>query len=187
MKVYIVTSGSYSDYGIHKVFSTEEEAKKYIDAVGTDDNWEVEEYEVDPTDWKDSRGIYCIEIDRMSGNVYVGYRYDETERFADHNKGDCFQYKGGDSIRMWLKCNSREAVKKVAAERWMQIKALQPVAFPYMYENVVVDYRHFGLPCHEYPLYNFFTKEIVLSDTEKLDIPKDDGNQTDMKGVVILC
>lgn len=34
MKVYVVTSGSYSDYGIHEVFSTEEEAKKYIDAVG---------------------------------------------------------------------------------------------------------------------------------------------------------
>jgi len=185
MKVYIVTSGSYSDYGIHEVFSTEDEAKKYIDAVGTDDDWEVEEYEVDPTDWKDSRGIYCIKINRMSGNVSVGYRYDETERYADHNKVDCFQYEGGDLIRMWLKGNSREGVKKVAAERWIQVKALRLVAFPHMYDKVVVDYRHFGLPLHGYPMYNFFTKKIILSDTEKLDLPED-RTFTSAKNIVAL-
>lgn len=185
MKVYIVTSGSYSDYGIHEVFSTEEEAKKYIDAVGTDDDWEVEEYEVDPTDWKDSRGIYCIYIDRMSGKVSVGHRYDETESFADHNKVDCFQYGGGNLIQMWLKGDSREVIKKVAAERWMQIKALQPVAFPYMYEKVVDERKHFGLPCHEYPMYNFFSKKIILSETQHLDIP-DPNAPNMMEGVVIL-
>ena len=32
-KVFIVTSGEYSDYGINRVFSTEEKAKKWIDVI----------------------------------------------------------------------------------------------------------------------------------------------------------
>jgi len=30
MKVYVVTTGSYSDYMIHQIFSTEEKAEEYI-------------------------------------------------------------------------------------------------------------------------------------------------------------
>ena len=78
-----------------------------------------------------------------------------------------------------------EAVKKVAAERWMQINALRLVAFPYMYEKVVDERKHFGLPCHEYPMYNFFSKKIILSETQHLDIP-DPNAPNMMEGVVIL-
>lgn len=35
MKVYIVTSGSYSDYGIDAVFSTRDLAKKYISSLNS--------------------------------------------------------------------------------------------------------------------------------------------------------
>lgn len=34
--VYVVTSGSYSDYGINAIFSTEELANAYVNEAGPD-------------------------------------------------------------------------------------------------------------------------------------------------------
>ena len=47
MKVYVVTSGTYSDYHIDAVFSTKENAEKYNNIYGKDDFEDIEEFEVD--------------------------------------------------------------------------------------------------------------------------------------------
>lgn len=48
-KVYIVTSGEYSDYGIDRVFSTEEKAKEWVDVITSmyGGNYDIEQYELD--------------------------------------------------------------------------------------------------------------------------------------------
>lgn len=48
-KVFIVTSGEYSDYGINRVFSTEEKAKKWIDVITSmyGGNYNIEQYKLD--------------------------------------------------------------------------------------------------------------------------------------------
>ena len=48
-KVFIVTSGEYSDYGIDRVFSTEEKAKEWVDVITSmyDGNYNIEQYELD--------------------------------------------------------------------------------------------------------------------------------------------
>ena len=48
-KVFIVTSGEYSDYGIDRVFSTEEKAKEWIDVITSmyNGNYNIEQYELD--------------------------------------------------------------------------------------------------------------------------------------------
>ena len=48
-KVFIVTSGEYSDYGIDKVFSTEEKAKEWVDVITSmyGGNYNIEQYELD--------------------------------------------------------------------------------------------------------------------------------------------
>ena len=48
-KVYIVTSGEYSDYGIDRVFTTEEKAKEWIDVITSmyNGNYNIEQYELD--------------------------------------------------------------------------------------------------------------------------------------------
>jgi hypothetical protein len=52
MKVYVVTSGCYSNYGIEEIFSTKEKAQEYINLVNEYDayalNVEIEEFELDP-------------------------------------------------------------------------------------------------------------------------------------------
>ena len=48
-KVFIVTSGEYSDYGIDRVFSTEEKAKEWVDIITSmyGGNYNIEQYELD--------------------------------------------------------------------------------------------------------------------------------------------
>lgn len=59
-KVFIVTSGEYSDYDIKAVFSTREKAEAYINAKGTDYYWEVEEWDVDAesTEGKSTKKVF---------------------------------------------------------------------------------------------------------------------------------
>ena len=172
-KVFIVTSGCYSDYQIEAIFSTREKADAYINAKGTDYDWEISEYIVDSESVDKVNAMYEVYIDINSGEVAISGRREQStgwdfSYYAERR--DCILYEGGKGVRMWIESDSRERVKKVASERWMQVKALQQVAFPYLYKKVVDDRNHFGLPCHEYTMYNFFTKKIILSDTQKLDI-----------------
>lgn len=47
-KVYVVTAGVYSDYGIDEVFDNREDAEKYICLHNNDDYWNmrIEEYDI---------------------------------------------------------------------------------------------------------------------------------------------
>ncbi|MBI1973022.1 hypothetical protein HYS50_03380 [Candidatus Woesearchaeota archaeon] len=48
-KIYLVSSGSYSDYGILAAFSTEEKAKKLLTILEkTSNECGIEEYDLDP-------------------------------------------------------------------------------------------------------------------------------------------
>jgi len=47
MKVYVATSGAYSDYHINAVFSTKENAERYNKIHGSGDFEDIEEFEVD--------------------------------------------------------------------------------------------------------------------------------------------
>lgn len=71
-KVYVVTSGEYSDYGIDAIFSTQELAQKFID-VFSKDKWRsmsVEQWDLDPikTHLKQNRKPYFLRIDKK-GNI----------------------------------------------------------------------------------------------------------------------
>ena len=48
-RVFIVTSGEYSDYGIDRVFSTEEKAKEWVNVITSmyGGNYNIEQYELD--------------------------------------------------------------------------------------------------------------------------------------------
>ena len=48
-KVFIVTSGEYSGYGINRVFSTEKKAKEWVEVITSmyGGNYNIEQYELD--------------------------------------------------------------------------------------------------------------------------------------------
>jgi len=74
MKIFIVTSGAYSDYHIDAVFSTKENAEKYNNIYASGDFEDIEEFEVDEAMSLINRirdekiTIYLVCMDR-DGNV----------------------------------------------------------------------------------------------------------------------
>lgn len=48
MTVYIVTYGEYDDYRIETVFSTLEDARKYVDQAGARSDYDPDQYHIEP-------------------------------------------------------------------------------------------------------------------------------------------
>lgn len=63
-KIYIVTSGSYSDYGIDAVFSTKELAEIFVSRFGEDMN--IEEWDLDKgeSELREGHSMYFLRISK---------------------------------------------------------------------------------------------------------------------------
>lgn len=73
MKIYVVTSGEYSDYGICAMFSSREKADRYMEALpnsGYSGYNEVEEWDLDAMPDPIERGLKSYEVQiRRNGEV----------------------------------------------------------------------------------------------------------------------
>lgn len=71
--VYVVTSGSYSDYGIRGMFSSREDAQVYIDesvkARDYPDDYNIEEWVLDQEQGKQSTTVYVTWIRADTGEI----------------------------------------------------------------------------------------------------------------------
>lgn len=176
-KVYIVTSGEYSDYQINAVFSTREKAEECVDIQGT--GYRIEEFPIDEPMERKER-IWRVFIDCLSGEIENAYPTDSYE-----DKIDTVQFGSGfheSTVYIILKSDSLERVKKVASERFMQVKALLAVKFPFLTTECVIN-RRFGSFRKEYPFYDYYTGKIVLDQymelTPGFDAPVEYRKETD--------
>lgn len=80
-KIYLVTSGEYSDYGVDAVFTTRKKAQDYIDSLGDDSNsyYDIELYDLDPQSLMQREGvrIYGVKFNVATGFVYHVWVIDE--------------------------------------------------------------------------------------------------------------
>lgn len=121
-KVYIVTSGCYSDYTIEAVFSTYEKAQEYIHKRsglwGTGDDC-IECFELDEA-VKDGRIGYSITFDdKDPPSLQPAVN---TER-CYRNEFYWQQYYGRLIIEIFLMAENQESALKIAKERYGMIKA----------------------------------------------------------------
>jgi len=77
MKVYVVTSGEYSDYRIEKVFLDKDKAELYCDLHRHEDYWghmEVEEYDSYDDNVTGNKGdrIFFFAFRIVKGELYIG-------------------------------------------------------------------------------------------------------------------
>lgn len=163
-KVYIVTSGEYSEYTIEAVFSTRKKAEEYVDTHGSE--YKIEGFAIDePVERKES--IWTVSIDWKSGEVYSA----QTEYgFYSENQVDTVRFVDryvGEYVYFILKSDSMARAKKVASERFMQVKALQTVKFPFLMQKCVVE-RRLSVGRRIYPFYDYNTGRIVLNQYMKL-------------------
>lgn len=163
-KVYIVTSGDYSDYHIDAVFSTIEKAKEYVDAHGSD--YRVEEYPVDDTPVEKKESIWLVSIDWKTGEALSANPVNYDSYYTD--KVDTVQYQDtgfNKYLNFVLESDSMKRVKKVASERFMQVKALHAVKFPLLMKECVMEYNYIG---KIYPFYDYNTGKILLYEDTKM-------------------
>lgn len=179
-KVYIVTSGEYSDYTIEAVFSTREKAEEYVDACGSD--YRIEEYPVDDTPVEKKESIWLVFIDWKTGEVMSAHPGNYDSYYKD--KVDTVQYQDTGFykyLNFVFESDSMERVKKVASERFMQVKALHAVKFPLLMQKCVIEDSYKTT----YPFYDYNTGKILLYEDNKMrlapgfDAPVEYRKETD--------
>ena len=118
-KIYIVTSGCYSDYTIERVFSTKEKANEFIQQHGTD--YRIEEYVVDEEKVKKEEKIWDVEIDIDDNSVIQSI----PRNFLCREEGTCehHEYFQNDVVDLYVKADSMDKAIKIAKERYFAIKA----------------------------------------------------------------
>jgi len=84
-KVYVVTSGEYSDYRIRGIFTTEEAANRYKESVGSDAN-DIGEWELDTPNLKIGYVYYCVDMYLETGEAFNVCRVDpdDEDRVRKH-------------------------------------------------------------------------------------------------------
>jgi hypothetical protein len=127
-KVFAVTSGSYSDYHVVAVFSTEAKAQEYIDASkeAASYDWcnleDVEEYTLDAP----IIPLYYVTVRMLrDGTIEDGDNLDL--HFGEHTTGfvGIWIYNSGDSAFSWTTdTKDKKRAIKVANEKRAEIIAL---------------------------------------------------------------
>lgn len=132
MKIYIVTSGCYSDYGINAVFTDKELAEKYCTAHNKyPDEYCIEEYEADSEVcdakvgfvfvWRESEGMAKFD-GYMTKTSFDSFIKRENEINATLIKGKCMI--DSDTWRyVWLDEYNEFKAAKIICDRKAEIKA----------------------------------------------------------------
>lgn len=123
-KVYIITSGRYSDYGIDAVFEEKEKAESYSDAFS---NTRVEEYEVGDVNQKLLRNnLYSVLLDSDGNEKYIrkqnryGFAPQATQgTFIDGDLAAIGNKEKGDFSATVIAKDEQEALK-IAGELKLQ-------------------------------------------------------------------
>lgn len=108
MKIYIVSTGEYSDWSIVGVFSNKEVADEVNKTYGDDGN-AIEEYDVDSIDPKPFRGKkpFLVMIDREGNMISAESSHGFGPRQADYSESPWVNHY---QCRCWAK-DETEAIK----------------------------------------------------------------------------
>ena len=152
-KVYIVTSGEYSDYSIERVFSTLKQAREYCDRFGDDHRVETFILDEDLPPRKES--LYTVEM-------RIGTKKPEEVLIQpDEQDGTVRVVPTFNTILFGVKTDSRTRAIKIASERYDQVFALESTKYPYLRANIVR-----RLCVLEPPTYDFLSGDIILGTGE---------------------
>lgn len=154
-KIYIVTSGDYSDYTIDEVFSTKEKAEEYVQQHGT--NYRIEDYDIDKEVKKETKiwsvkmRFYNFEVSECIGDGWCSHRKDTFEYDFDN-------WAGIGYITLYLEADCMERAIKIASERAAQIKANKDMLYAKAFKEVQDPFLKYST---SYPTVCYKTGEIM--------------------------
>ena len=149
-KIYIVTSGEYSDYRIDAVFSKKEKAEEYVQNNGSD--YRIEDYKLDEPIVKENK-LWLISFNLEDGSIEdakVSNRkkeyYCDTCNYAP--------YSFVKHINFYVEAEFMDKAKKIASERFAAVKAneyiLLRLTHPYASTNYKNKYERFNVKTNEF-------------------------------------
>lgn len=129
-KIYIVTSGNYSDYRIDAVFTTKEKAVEYVEQHGT--NYHIEEYNLDEEVEKKTQ-LWIIEFGVEDEKLH---KATPTSYKRNNVVDTCtiVEYLGWDGkccINFYVDADSMDRAVKIASERFAAVKANEYIWLTY--------------------------------------------------------
>lgn len=152
MKIYIVTSGEYSDYGIDAVFSTKEKADEYIQQHGTD--YHIEEYDLDEEVIKYTR-LWRIEFNISDGMFHEACVRDYKQEVV-RDTCNVEQYLQGTYINFYVDADTMDKAVKIASERFTAVKANE-----YIWLRLTRPYAISRYGSDRYETFNIKTNEFT--------------------------
>lgn len=155
-KIYIVTSGEYSDYSIDTVFTTREKAIDYVEQHGTDCN--IEEYELDKEVEKKTQ-LWSIEFCVEDGKLCEACptSYDRSKVIDTCFIFEAFGYRGNEPyIRFYIDADSMNRAVKIARERFAAVKAND-----YIWLRLTRPYNIDRYGLKKYEIFNAKTNEFI--------------------------
>lgn len=157
-KIYIVTSGEYSDYGIDAVFSTKKKAQEYRQQHGT--GFSIEIFDIDE-DIKKETKIWRVVISFDNFKVYECLAGLLGDGWGSHMK-DTFEYylnwEHEELIRLYIEADCMDRAIKIASERIAQIKANKDMLYAKAFTKVQDPFFSHST---SYPTVYYKTGEIM--------------------------
>lgn len=127
MKVYLVSTGSYSDWSVRGLFSTREIAEK-CKAMLEDAN-DVEEWELDALADRVARGVKVWMVWSKDGGVVdVAYAYDngiDTLVKPEHTGKVVWFPDHGDKMRIYVEATDEAHATKIASDKFREHVAMR--------------------------------------------------------------
>lgn len=157
-KIYIVTSGEYSDYCIQAVFSTKKKANEYRQQHGTDFSIEVfdidEEVKKETKIWRVVMRFDNFKVSECTAGLW-------GDGWGSHMK-DTFEYylnwKHEELIRLYIEADCMDRAIKIASERIAQIKANKDMLYAKAFKKVQDPFFKYST---SYPTVYYKTGEIM--------------------------
>ena len=152
-KVFVITSGQYSDYHIDRVFSTRRQANDYLDTK--DDSYRLEVYDMDEP-YESKTKLYCITFRFDCKKVMdVSICCVKQKKDLIHVRRTIY---GESVLDIFIESDSRKRALKVASERYGAIIAGEQTMYPYLRVGLIPTYR----TKTESAYFDFNTGELVL-------------------------
>jgi hypothetical protein len=140
MKVYMVTSGDYSSFGVDGIFSTKEKAQEFIDYI-TKGNPEhdyhpPEPIEVDePLSYVGSKDLWQGYMDIDGNHIIEPKICNDQYKWIDHYEFAIFKNKEILGLNYIVKAESREKAIKIANDKRANLIALNNFVDKYVEAN----------------------------------------------------
>ena len=151
MKVYVITSGEYSDYGIDAVFTDKSLAEEYADR---NPSRRIETYEANKEvpEPAEVRWYYVNINTKDTSRIGVGYEPNEKMQF---NYVQAYYSLGSSYCCFGVKADSTSKAKAIALERYHALLAVKDTHYPLLANLNRYD---------KSPIYEYFSCNVVSID-----------------------